>query len=85
MRSILLFTVMMLSLIMFTGCEKKCPEPVYPKLEAIDRIPRISITVENGILDQNNTKKAFKTIKALRVSEHYYYRLISDYRAEFIK
>ncbi len=68
---------------MFTACEKKCPEPIYPKLEAIDRIPKIEVTVKNGILDHNSTKKAFKMIKALRVSEHYYFTLIGDYRNEF--
>ncbi len=74
---------MMLSLTMFTACEKKCPEPIYPKLEAVDRIPRIKVTVKNGILDHNSTKNAFKTMKALRVSEYYYYTIISEYRNEF--
>ena len=68
---------------MFTACEKKCPEPIYPKLEAIKRIPKIEVTVKNGTLDHNSTKKAFKMIKALRVSEYYYYSLISDYGNEF--
>ena len=70
-----------------TACSQKapCPKIVFPKLEAIGRIPKIEVTVKNGILDHNSTKKAFKTIKALRVSEHYYYSLISEYRKEFIK
>lgn len=67
-----------------TGCsEKECPKPVYPTLEAVDKIPYYDFYVINGTLDQNSTKQAFKTIKALRVSEHYYYTLISGYRKEF--
>lgn len=75
---------MMLSLIMFTACKEKCPKPIYPKLEAVDRVPSIKVNVNGGTLDHNSTKKAFKLIKALRVSEYYYYTLISDYRKEFI-
>lgn len=75
-----------LSMTALTGCsDKQCPKPIYPRLEAIDRIPKAEITVNNGILDNNNTQKAFKTIKALRVSEHYYFNLIGNYRKEFIK
>ena len=76
---------MMSLLTALTGCEKKCPKPIYPKLEAIDKIPYYDYYVINGTMDQNSTKKAFSSIKALRVSEHYYYTLISDYRKEFNK
>ena len=69
---------------LMTGC-KECPKPIYPELEAVDKIPRITITINNGLMDSNSTLKAFQTIKALRVSEHYYYTLISDYRDEFLK
>ena len=62
----------------------ECPNQVYPQLEAIDKIPDFYVKVEHGSLDQNNTKKAFSLVKALRVSEHYYYTLISEYRKEFI-
>ncbi len=70
-----------------TACSqrKPCPKVVYPKLEAVSKVPRIDIIVNGGRMDSNGTKKAFKTIKALRVSEHYYYALISEYRKEFIK
>lgn len=75
-----------LSVMATTGCsEKECPKPVYPTLEAIDKIPYYDFYVVNGSMDQNSTKKAFKTIKALRVSEHYYYNLINDYRKDFNK
>ncbi len=67
-----------------TGCEKKCPKPIYPSLEAINKIPYYNYYVINGTMDQNSTKKAFSSIKALRVSEHYYYSLIVDYRKEFV-
>ena len=78
---------MILLLMAFTGCSQKveCPNVVYPELDAIDRIPKYEITVNSGILDQNNTKKAFSLIKALRISENYYYTLISDYREDFNK
>ena len=68
-----------------TGCSQRadCPKVVYPTLEAIDKIPDFYVTVNHGILDQNGTKKAFGAIKALRVSENYYYGLISHYREEF--
>ena len=80
----LLSAMMILFSMALTGCSgKECPKPVYPKLEAIDRIPKIEITVNNGTLDRNGTLNVFKTIKALRVSEHYYYTLISDYRGKF--
>ena len=72
-----------LSLMALTGCEKKCPKPQYPKLEAISKIPYYSYTVVEGRMTPDSTLKAFKSIKALRVSEHYYYRLVSDYRKEF--
>ena len=70
-----------------TACSQKAPcvETVYPKLEALNKVPKVSIAVKDGTIDQNGTKKAFKTIKALRVSENYYYRLIGDYRKEFLK
>ena len=84
MRSILLFTVAILSMTVFTACEKKCPEPVYPKLEAVDKVPYYDFYIIKGRFDRNSTMQAFKTIKALRVSEHYYWTLISDYRREFI-
>lgn len=74
----------MMSLVtVLTGCEKECPKPIYPTLEAVDKIPYYDFYVIGGTLDSNSTKKAFKTIKALRVSEHYYYTLISDYKKEF--
>lgn len=86
MRSMLLLVMTILSLTVLTNCSKKeCPKPQYPSLHAIGRVPDIYVTVNDGILDRNSTKKAFKTIKALRVSEHYYYSLISDYRKEFVK
>ncbi len=68
-----------------TGCKKECPKPIYPSLEAINKIPYYNYYVINGTMDHNSTKKAFSSIKALRVSEHYYYTLISDYRKEFNK
>ncbi len=83
MRSTLPLVMILISLMAFTGCEKKCPKPIYPKLEAVDKIPYYDFYVINGTFDHNSTKKAFKAIKALRVSEHYYYTLISDYRKEF--
>lgn len=81
----LLSGIAIVLLMALTGCEKKCPKPIYPKLEAVDKIPYYDFYVINGTLDHNSTKKAFKTIKALRVSEHYYYTLISDYKKEFMK
>lgn len=68
-----------------TGCKKECPKPIYPKLEAVNKIPQYEFYVIGGSFDQNSTLKAFKTIKALRVSEHYYWTLISDYRDKFNK
>ena len=86
MTSMLLLITTMLLLMALTGCSaKKCPKQQYPELQAIDYIPKTNIVVKNGMLDSNGTLKAFKTIKALRVSEHYYYSLITDYRKEFIK
>lgn len=82
-RSILL-SVMTILLTAFSGCSKPCPKPVYPELEAIDKVPTIEIIIKDGTMDSNSTLKAFKTIKALRVSEHYYYTLISDYRKDFM-
>ena len=81
----LLSVIAILFLTILTACKEKCPKPIYPKLEAIDRIPKIQVKVKNGILDHNSTLKAFKMIKALRVSEHYYLTLIKDYREEFVK
>lgn len=74
-----------LSLMVFTGCNKKCPKPQYPKLDAVDRVPYYDYYVVNGALDVNSTQKAFQTIKALRVSENYYYSLIENYRTNFVK
>lgn len=86
MRSMLLLTIAMASMTVFTACDKKpCPKQQYPDLKAINKIPTTTLIVDNGMLDQNSTKKAFKMIKALRVSEHYYFTLISDYREEFVK
>lgn len=85
MRSMLLLMIAALFLTALTGCEKKCPKPKYPKLDAIDKIPYYDFYVIDGAFDHNSTMQAFKTIKALRVSEHYYYSLISDYKTEFNK
>ncbi len=85
MRSILLFITTIALVTALSGCEKKCPKPIYPRLEAIEKIPYYDFYVIGGRFDHNSTKKAFKTIKALRVSEHYYFTLISDYRKEFNK
>lgn len=71
---------------MFTACSQKtCQKVVYPKLEAVDKVPQIQVKVNNGMLDRNSTIKTFKTIKALRVSEDYYYTTISEYREKFNK
>jgi len=69
------------------GCSQKkpCIEPKYPRLEAVNKIPRINITVKDGVIAQNHTKKTLNTLKALRVSENYYWTLIGNYRKEFIK
>ena len=68
------------------GCSQRadCPNVVYPDLQAIDKIPAFYVQVNDGILDRNDTKKAFTLIKALRVSENYYNKLISQYREDFI-
>ena len=83
MTSTLLLAMTMLFLM---GCTDRnpCPKVQYPKLEAIDKIPHYDLYVIHGSLDQNSTVKAFKLIKALRVSENYYYGIISDYRNEFV-
>lgn len=76
---------MILLLMGLNGCSEKCPKVKYPTLDAIDKIPQIKVTVNDGMLDRNSTLKTFKTIKALRVSEHYYWTLIGDYKKEFNK
>ena len=82
----LLFMILIALLMVLTGCnEKVCPKPQYPEIRTINKVPRIDIVVNNGMMDMNSTKKAFKTIRALRVSEQYYYSIISDYREEFVK
>lgn len=76
-----------LLLMVLTGCNetpKPCPKQIYPSLEAIDKIPRIKLTIKNGTMTQHSTKNAFKTIKALRVSENYYWTLIARYRKDFL-
>ena len=78
-------TVLGISLLIIIGCSKPCPKQEYPKIEAIDKIPYYDFYVVHGMLDRNSTIQAFKTIKALRVSEHYYYNTIMDYRKEFTK
>lgn len=86
MRSILLSTMTMILAMAFTGCSgKQCPKPIYPSLEAVDKVPYYDFYITGGRMDSNSTKQAFKTIKALRVSEHYYFTLIGDYRREFVK
>ena len=79
--------MMILSLILLTNCSQRvpCPETVYPKLQAIDKIPPVYITVNDGTISSGDTKKAFNTIKALRVSENYYWSLIGDYKKGFNK
>ena len=74
-------------MVLTNGCSQKvpCPKVKYPSLEAVQKIPRINIIVEGGRMDSNSTKKAFKTIKSLRVSENYYNGLIRQYRKDFIK
>jgi len=80
---ILTFVLMMVATL-FNGCSQKVYiKPNYPKLEAIKKVPKIDIIIVDGLMDRNDTLKAFKTIKSLRVSERYYYRLISDYRERF--
>lgn len=68
-----------------TGCSQRaeCPKVVYPKLEAIDRIPYYDYYVVDGHLDVNSTQRAFNVLRAYRVSENYYYKMISSYRKEF--
>lgn len=74
-------------LIILTNCSQRvdCPKMVYPTLEAVSKIPRVNIVVKGGMMDVNSTKKAFNTIRGLRVSEHYYYTLISNYKRNFNK
>lgn len=69
----------------FTACSKRveCPKQVYPVLIAIDKIPIAKITVKNNSLDSKNTITAFNAIRSLRVSENYYYGLITDYQKTF--
>lgn len=79
---------MALLLMGFTGCSEKakpCPKQEYPKLNAINKVPSMNIVIKHGLMDRNSTVNAFKVIKALRVSEHYYYGLIADYTKEFTK
>ena len=73
--------------IILTSCSqrKPCPKVIYPTLEAVSKVPRIEVVVKDGMMDRNSTKKAFYTLKALRVSEYYYWGLISEYREEFLK
>ena len=68
-----------------TACNKKieCKEPIYPTLSAIGKIPTIHVVVKDGKLSQESTQKAFKGIRALRVTEHYYYNLLTDYQKTF--
>lgn len=69
-----------------TGCSQRveCPKQTYPELQPIDKIPRLNnIVIEGGRFDQNSTSKVKKTLKALRVSEHYYFTTLSDYMREF--
>lgn len=77
--------MILLSLTVLTNCSQRaeCPKVVYPELNAINKIPSVKIVVKHGKMDRNSTKKAFKTIKALRVSEHYYYSLIQEYGEKF--
>ena len=85
----LLFLMTLVLVMVLSGCNEEqkieCPEAIYPELKAINKVPTIEVTVKDGMMDSNSTKKAFKTIKALRVSEHYYWTIIGDYRREFLK
>ena len=79
--------LLLISILLFTGCKEEpapCPKQLYPTLEAIDKLPRYTLTVRDGSLDSDNTKKAFKLLKAHRVSENYYSNLLRRYREEFI-
>ena len=79
--------LILISILLFTGCKEEpapCPKQLYPTLEAIDKLPRYTLTVRDGSLDAENTKKAFKLLKAHRVSENYYYELLARYRKEFL-
>jgi hypothetical protein len=70
-----------------TGCSQRaeCPKIVYPKLVAIDKVPKIDFSVHNGQIDANDTRDVYNGIKALRVSEYYYWKQIVDYREKFNK
>ena len=86
MQRIILMILIFALMMVFTACSEKkiYISPKYPKLEAIQKIPKVDIVILDGIMDRNDTLKVFKTIKALRVSEEYYYRLLGDYRGRFI-
>lgn len=81
----LLLLIVVALLMALTGCSQRaeCPKQVYPQLHAIEKIPHVQIVVAGGRMDRNSTKKAFQTIKALRVSEHYYFTTLGDYTKEF--
>ena len=76
-----------LSMMAITACSQRaeCPKIIYPQLVAIDRVPTIKMSVHDGQIDRNDTRDVHNGIKALRVSEHYYNRLIVDYREKFNK
>lgn len=80
-------TILPFLMLFMNGCSQKapCPPVKYPSLEAVQKIPHIRIVVSGGMMDVNSTKKAFKTIKALRVSENYYSGLINQYRKDFVR
>lgn len=67
-----------------TACNKKeCPAPKYPELVAINKVPHTRVPITNGVFKPKDTRRVLNTIKALRVSEHYYWTLITNYREEF--
>jgi len=84
MKLMRLSTIAVLSLMAFTGCsQKQCPEPIYPTLKAVKKIPQISIEVKNGQIIGEHTLKVFNTVKALRRSEEYYIDLITTYTEKY--
>ena len=77
---------MLVALVMgITACSQRAPcVPCnYPKFQKIDKIPSSKVEVKKGIILPQYTKQVFNTIKALRISEHYYWTLITNYEKEF--
>ena len=86
MKLTTLLIIAILLLMVITGCNEKieCPRVKYPNIEALDKVPYYDFYVVNGSFNESNTTHVIKTIRALRISENYYYTTIENYRKNFI-